>query len=70
MAHHGHDEREALIALARAEREAPQFFKLTRFVEETVTAILKRPRRRSERDSFSALATRLGLRGPDHDHEA
>jgi hypothetical protein len=68
LAHLGHDDRQALVYLARAEHEAPQVFKLTHSAGDTVTAILRRPKRRSDRDALRTLATRLGLNG--HDREA
>jgi len=68
LAHVGADDRQALTWLARAEHEAPQVFKLTRYAGDAVTAILRRPKRRSDRDALRALAARLGLNG--HDREA
>ena len=61
LAHTGRDDRGALMMLSRAEREAPQVYRLTPAAGETVTAILRRQRRKSDRDELRTLARRLGL---------
>lgn len=65
LAHTGRDDRGALLMLSRAEREAPQIYRLTPYAGETVSAILRRQRSRNDRESLRMLAQRLGLSAYD-----
>jgi hypothetical protein len=65
LARTGRDDRAALIMLGRAEHEAPQIYRLTPYAGETVTAILRRQRTRSQRDELRSLARKMGLAAHD-----
>lgn len=54
-------DREALEALARAERAAPQHFRFNPVVRDLTATIITRARRRSVTDQMSDLAKKLGI---------
>lgn len=61
LAKSGTRDREALIALAQAERSAPTPFRLNPVVRDTVSAMITRARRRAVGEDLSAMASRLGV---------
>lgn len=61
LAHSGKRDREALVALAKAERSAPAPFRLNPVVRDTVSTMITRARLRSVGEDLSAMAQRLGV---------
>lgn len=61
LAHSGKTDREALVALMRAERAAPLAFSLNPLVRDSVVMMVRRARRRSVSDELRTLARRVGV---------
>lgn len=61
LAHSGRRDKEALVALAQAERAAPAPFRLNPVVRDTVSAMITRAKRRSVGEELSDMALRLGV---------
>ncbi|MEU7901880.1 helix-turn-helix transcriptional regulator [Actinoplanes sp. NPDC049118] len=63
LAYSGRRDKEALIALARAERAAPASFRLNPITRDVVSTMVTRARRRAVAEDLLAMARRLGI-GP------
>lgn len=61
LAHSGKADREALVALMRAERAAPFPFSLNPQVQDAVVAMVHRARRKSVSEDLRVLARRVGI---------
>jgi transcriptional regulator with XRE-family HTH domain len=61
LAHSGKHDKEAIVALAKAERAAPAPFRLNPVVRDTISAMIVRAKRRSVGEDLSAMASRLGV---------
>jgi hypothetical protein len=57
----GNKDREAMLALARAERSAPQHFRFNPVIRDLVGTLIQRAKRRAVSDDMQALATKLGI---------
>jgi hypothetical protein len=63
LAHSGKRDKEALVALARAERAAPAPFRLNPIARDVVSRMITRAKRRAVAEDLVAIAARLGI-GP------
>jgi transcriptional regulator with XRE-family HTH domain len=63
LAYSGRRDKEALIALARAERAAPASFRLNPITRDVVSTMVTRARRKAVAEDLLAMARRLGI-GP------
>lgn len=61
LAHSGKSDREALVALTRAERAAPLAFSLNALARDSVVMMVRRAQRRSVSDDLRTLARRVGV---------
>jgi transcriptional regulator with XRE-family HTH domain len=61
LAHSGQRDKEALIALAQAERAAPAPFRLSPITRDTVSTMITRAKRRAVAEDLTAMAHRLGI---------
>jgi len=61
LAHSGKHDKEALIALAQAERAAPAPFRLNPVIRDVVSTMITRAKRRAVAEDLSAMASRLGI---------
>lgn len=61
LAHSGQTDREALVALMRAERAAPFPFSLNPTVQDAVVAMVHRARRKSISEDLRVMARRVGI---------
>jgi hypothetical protein len=57
----GGQDRQAMHALARAERSAPQHFRFNPVVRDLVATLIQRARRRAVGEEMLSLAHKLGL---------
>jgi transcriptional regulator with XRE-family HTH domain len=64
LSHSGKTDREALVALVRAERAAPLAFSLNPMAREAVSAMVLRARYRSVSEEMRVLARRVGVEVP------
>lgn len=63
LAHSGKRDKEALVALARAERAAPAPFRLNPITRDVVSTMITRAQRRAVAEDLASMASRLGI-GP------
>jgi len=61
LAHSGKRDKEALIALAQAERAAPAPFRLNPVIRDVVSTMITRAKRRAVAEDLTAMAHRLGI---------
>jgi transcriptional regulator with XRE-family HTH domain len=61
LAHSGKQDKEALIALAQAERAAPAPFRLNPMTRDVVSTMITRAKRKAVAEDLAAMATRLGI---------
>jgi transcriptional regulator with XRE-family HTH domain len=61
LAHTGKRDKEALIALAQAERAAPAPFRLNPMIRDVVSTMITRAHRRAVGEDLVAMAVRLGI---------
>jgi transcriptional regulator with XRE-family HTH domain len=61
LAHTGKRDKEALIALAQAERSAPAPFRLNPMIRDIVSTMITRARRKAVAEGLMAMAHRLGI---------
>jgi len=61
LAHSGKRDKEALVALARAERAAPAPFRLNPITRDAVSTMIRRAQRRSVAEDVLSMARRLGI---------
>lgn len=61
LAHGGKRDKEALIALAQAERAAPAPFRLNPVIRDVVSSMITRAHRRAVGEDLAAMAGRLGI---------
>jgi transcriptional regulator with XRE-family HTH domain len=61
LAHSGRRDKEALIALARAERAAPAPFRLNPITRDVVSTMITRAQRKAVAEDLVAMARRLGI---------
>lgn len=61
LAHSGKRDKEALIALAQAERAAPAPFRLNPVIRDVVSTMITRAKRKAVAEDLAAMAHRLGI---------